>query len=282
MGTAIVDGSARLMLAFQTDGVYSIVNGATSWSRVFSQTSDTLWHTWRVTVDSEGLARLYQDGGQSLASWGIQGAYTNTNPMTEHWVDAVSGNGAEARVDWLSLTEGIVANDFIDLIGLTVDSSGGATEINPSSQLHLRSANGSNSSVTVTNGPGSGSRFSVEFRGKVNTYTVANPTTGVSLGLKVHNGSHRLMLAIQSDGVYSFLSGGSAWSKVYNTTNDANWHTWRVDVDTSGAAKLYCDGGTVLATWNLQADTNYARLSFWNTGSSANPAEARIDWVKLD
>jgi|GEM_PF-3512811 len=281
LGTKIIAGGRRLMLAFQTDGVYSMVGSDTTWSKVLNQAGDTAWHTWRVTVDAAGQARLHQDGGQSLATWAIQAPYVNTHPEITHWSSGVSGNGSVARIDWTSLTEGIAAHEFLDLIGLDINAAGGVVEINPASQLRLRSNNNSNSEVTIPNGPGTGSPFSLEFRAKVNTYTVNAPATGVSLGLKVQNGAKRLMLAIQGDGVYSFVSGGSTWSKVYNTTNDTGWHTWRVDVDAGGTARLYRDGGPQLASWSLQANAGYARLGIWNTGSSGNPAEARIDWVKL-
>lgn len=282
LGTKVVVGGKRLMLAFQTDGVYSIVDSATTWSRVFTQASDTAWHTWRATVDAAGVTRLYQDGGQSLASWSIQSPYVNTNPQIEHWMEGVSGNGCEAWIDWTSVTEGIVSNDFVDLVDLIVAAGGGTVEINPASQLHLRSANNTNAEITVQNGPGTTAPFSLEFRSQVNAYTVNAPATGVSLGLKVHNGARRLMLAIQGDGVYSFLSGGSVWVKVYNTTNDTNWHVWRVDVDAAGTARLYQDGGPQLASWSLQADTAYARFGSWVKGSSSSPAEAHLDWVKLN
>ncbi|MBI5381794.1 MAG: exo-alpha-sialidase [Opitutae bacterium] len=282
LGTKIIAGTRRLMLDFKTDGVYSMVGSATTWSRVFTQAGDTAWHNWRVTVDAAGVARLYQDGGQSLASWSIQSPYVNTNPLFQHWVEGVSGNGCEARIDWSTVSEGVVANDFVDLVGLTVAAGGGTVEISPASQLHMRSANNTNAEITVPNGPGTTAPFSLEFRAQVNAYTANAPATGVSLGLKVHNGAKRLMLAIQGDGVYSVLSGGSAWVKVYNTTNDTNWHVWRVEVDASGTARLYRDGGPQLASWSIQADTGYARFGSWVKGSSTSPAEARLDWVKVN
>lgn len=282
LGTKVIAGNKRLMLAFQSDGVYSMTGSNTTWSRVLTQTGDTAWHTWRATVDSAGVARLYRDGSQSLASWTVQVPYENTYPVIEHFMKGVSGNGAEARIDWTSVTEGIVSNDFVDLVGLNVTVGGGIVEISPASQLHLRNTNGGISEITVPNGPGTTAPFSLEFRGKVNTYTVNPPATGVSLGIKVHNGTHRLMLAIQGDGVYSFLAGGTTWAKVYNIANDTNWHTWRVDVDTTGTARLSRDGGPELASWSIQANTGYVRFGAWVTGSSTNPADARLDWVKLN
>ncbi|WP_165452221.1 sialidase family protein [Paenibacillus thalictri] len=102
LGAKVATGSRRLMIALQADGVYSMTSSTAGWSKVYSMTGDTGWHTWKIAVDSSWNATLYKDGGAALATWQIQ---TNTvAATTEHWVTGTTSNAAEARVDWTKLT----------------------------------------------------------------------------------------------------------------------------------------------------------------------------------
>jgi hypothetical protein len=175
-----------------------------------------------------------------------------------------------------------VDDDWNDLTGWTVAAGGGTTEIDSAGRLHLANATSDTSSVTQNYGPSGG--FAATLQGRVTDYSALNTTTGVgsALALKVSNGTRRLMFSVQSDGIYSFVQGGTGWSRVYGTTLDTTTsHLWKVVVDGSGNATLYKDGAETGASWVIATRTETPRVTLWTSGTAADPTDAVVEHVSV-
>lgn len=275
----VATGTRRLMLAIQSDGVYSMRAGETTWSRVYAVANDTASHLWKVVVDENGLATLYRDTAETGVTWTIQ---SNTAaPAVQVWTSGTSADPAEARVDSAGVVRDIASNTWDNLTGWTVDAAGGTAEINLAGELHLRNANSGVSTVKKT-GPQS-CDFTLDFQGQVVNSSTLNTTSGVgaSLATKVANGARRLMLSIQSDGVYSMRKGESTWSRVYTYSNAGALASWKVVTTSGGEAKLYRNGSYTGASWTIQDNETTPIVQHWVSGTSTDAAEARIAWTRV-
>ena len=280
MALKVATGTERLMLTIQSDGVYSIVSGATTWSRVLTGANDTATHTWTVTVDPGGTAHLFKDGQDTGATWVLQS--TTASPEISQWVTGTSAHPAEATIDSTSVARYVVGSTFDSLTGWTVAPAGGSATISPAGHLQLANAN-SGTSFVLRATPEMCDP-TVEFTGQVDDYGTINISNGqgIALGVKVSTGARRVMLAIQSDGVYSMIKrapdAGSYWSKVYSHHGDNSTHTWKVVTDSDGLAHLYVDGLDTQATWYLQDGTeSVLGATVFSSGISTDLVESHLD-----
>ncbi|MEO3809969.1 sialidase family protein [Sphaerisporangium sp. B11E5] len=103
LGTKIANGYMRLMLTVQKSGVWTIKKGSSTWEKVYSSATAGAPSTWRVRVDSAGVARLSRDGADTGATWVVQNS--RESPQITHWVTGTpGGNAAEALVEWTRVT----------------------------------------------------------------------------------------------------------------------------------------------------------------------------------
>lgn len=279
MAMKVATGTERLMLTVQSDGIYSMVSGATTWSKVYSVTNDNATHEWKVIVDPTGLATLYEDGSATGATWTVQ---ASTFPaQVEQWTTGTTANPAEATIDSTSVERYVDATSWDNLTGWTVAAAGGTAAIAPAGQLHLANANSGTTSVSQTFARSCDP--TIEFRGQVDDYGTLNPSNGVgiALGVKVNTGAKRALIAIQSDGVYAMEKGVTGWAKVYSLSGAGSLHTWKAVVGSDGDTHLFMDGTDTGASWFLPDNNQVAGATEFASGTSADPVESHTDWLRV-
>ena len=274
LGTKVATGTRRLMVAHQADGVYAITQSSSpAWVKVWSNTGDASFHTWRIDVDTSGSATLFRDGAGPLATWATQ--TSSATPVVQHWSTGTAGQPSEAHVDWTNVNTTLIDTPWDSTSGWSKPRDQDLAGISPAGNLEL-----DDSGAFRASGPRL--PFTAEFRATVSDYTAAAPTSGVSLGFKVDTGQKRLMLAVQTDGVWAITAASAPnWTRVYTATGDTSAHTWRVEVDANGAAELFKDGTSTSATWALEPSTRSAIVGFWSAGASGDSALARVDWTLI-
>ncbi|GLW26164.1 hypothetical protein Mame01_62060 [Microbispora amethystogenes] len=103
LGCKVANGARRLMLTVQRSGVWTMKKGSGTWEKVVSLTGAGRPATWRVAVDSAGVARLSRDGVDTGAAWVVPDS--REAPQVTHWVAGTAGgNAAVAHVDWTLVT----------------------------------------------------------------------------------------------------------------------------------------------------------------------------------
>ncbi|WP_182883558.1 sialidase family protein [Microbispora sp. H10949] len=103
LGCKVANGARRLMLTVQRSGVWTMKKGSGTWEKVVSLTGAGRPATWRVAVDSAGVARLSRDGVDTGATWVVPDS--REAPQVTHWVAGTAGgNAAVAHVDWTLVT----------------------------------------------------------------------------------------------------------------------------------------------------------------------------------
>ncbi|MEU9885288.1 sialidase family protein [Sphaerisporangium sp. NPDC051011] len=236
-----------------------------------------------------GPGRLFADGARlttgAARGWDVYASADEYAPgrflvVWEH-------NQTDIMVAPLDITTSFtgVGGGFGDLSAWTVAPGGGTAALD-SGRLHLANAEAGTttgfSGVTQMYGPASG--FVASIRGRVVSHSRLTPATGAGAGLalKVATGSKRLMLALQADGVYSFVQGTSGWSRVHAVQIDTSAsHTWQVAVGARGDAVLYRDGAETGARWVVADSRETPRVSVWCSGTAAAPSEALVDAVEV-
>lgn len=148
----------------------------------------------------------------------------------------------------------------------------GVAEINPAGQLHLKGT-GDIGNVTRTDVSVPGT-YTFETRIAISDFSAS----GVSCAFKVHDGVTRLMLRIESDGIYAFDSSGE-WVKKKTITIDTNWHDYKAEVS-NGYAQVYMDG-TLQFSYLMHANATADTIALWSNGTSSDYAEYRVDYTKL-
>jgi hypothetical protein len=102
-GTKVANGARRLMLSVQKSGVWTMKKGSAVWEKVYTLSTAGETATWRVTVDSGGVARLARNGADTGATWVVQDS--RESPKVMHWVAGTrGGNAAEARIESTRVT----------------------------------------------------------------------------------------------------------------------------------------------------------------------------------
>jgi hypothetical protein len=278
----VSNGTKRLMLTIQSDGVYSFVQGVSGWSRVYTVAGDTTsHHLWKVVVGGDGKATLYRDGAETGASWVI--ATRTEAPRVEVWSSGSAADPADALVEHVDVSDNVAATTW-DAADWTLDASGGGTAAITGGRLHLRNANGEVAKASTDLDVTKGCDFTVDFRGQVDDDSALDPSTGtgVSLGTKVANGARRLMLTIQSTGVWTIKKGATDWEKVYTLGTAMDRATWKVTVDSAGVAHLFRDGTDTGATWVVQDSRETPTAAHWVAGTAGgNAAEAHVEWTRV-
>jgi hypothetical protein len=239
-----------------------------------------------------GPGRLFADGARETAKaargWDVYASATEYAAgkffvVWEHNQTNIKVAKLDISTAFTGVNQTSWSSSSIDGVTWTSAAGTGTAAVNSSSQLHLANADGTTSGVTHAYGPSGG--FVATIKGRVTDYSTLDTATGVgtSLALKVATGTYRLMLAIQADGVYSFVSGTSGWSRVYAITNDTTTtHTWKVVADASGNATLYMDAAETGVTWTLATKTTEsARVAVWTSGTSTDSADAVVDLVDV-
>ncbi|GAA3131515.1 sialidase family protein [Streptosporangium carneum] len=103
LGAKVSNGARRLMLTVQRSGVWTMRKGSSVWEKVYSLDTAGRLATWKVSVDSSGIARLFREGADTGATWVVQDS--RERPQVAHWVTGTpGGNAAEATVEWTRLT----------------------------------------------------------------------------------------------------------------------------------------------------------------------------------
>ncbi|MFF5209016.1 sialidase family protein [Streptosporangium sp. NPDC000396] len=103
LGAKVANGARRLMLTVQKSGVWTMRKGSAVWEKVYTLDTAGRLATWKVRVDSAGVARLFRDGTDTGATWVIQDS--GERPQVTHWVTGTpGGNAAEAVIEWTRLT----------------------------------------------------------------------------------------------------------------------------------------------------------------------------------
>ncbi|RCG22790.1 exo-alpha-sialidase [Sphaerisporangium album] len=237
-----------------------------------------------------GPGRLFADGARlttgAARGWDVYASADEYAPgrffvVWEH-------NQTDIRVAPLDISTSFtgVGGGFGDLSAWTVATGGGTAGLDGSGRLHLANAEpGATtgfSGVTQMYGPASG--FVASIRGRVVSHSRLNPATGAGAGLalKVATGARRLMLALQADGVYSFVQGTTGWSRVHAVQVDTLApHLWQVAVGAGGDAVLYLDGAETAARWVVADSRETPRVSVWCSGTASAPSEALVDAVEV-
>ncbi|WP_433242880.1 sialidase family protein [Streptosporangium sp. CA-135522] len=103
LGVKVANGARRLMLTVQKGGVWTMRKGSAVWERVYALHDAGRLATWKVRVDSAGIARLFREGADTGVTWVIQDS--RDRPQVTHWVVGTpGGNAAAATVEWTHLT----------------------------------------------------------------------------------------------------------------------------------------------------------------------------------
>ncbi|MET8157714.1 sialidase family protein [Sphaerisporangium sp. NPDC005289] len=237
-----------------------------------------------------GPGRLFADGARltegAARGWDVYASADEYAPgrffvVWEH-------NQIAIKVAELDLSRSFtgVGGGWGDLSAWTVTAGDGTVEVDASGRLRLTDATPGSppgfSGVTQRNGPSGG--FVVTLGARVAAHSRLDPGTGAGAGLalKVATGTMRLMLALQPDGVYSFVQGRGGWTRVHPAPGDtATAHVWRVAVGTHGAATLMLDGAETGASWVVAASGEAPQVALWCSGTVAAPAEAVVDLLEV-
>ena len=277
MGLEVRNGTRGLMLTVQSDGVYAKVSGSATWQKVLNQAIDSANHQYRVVVSAAGVARLFMDSLDTGAQWTIPTDAGSKRARV--WVSGSAADAAASQVDWTLVEENVVSSVFDDLTGWSTFTSGG-TATSTGGKLTMTSTgvglNGAGQN------PAKFCAFTVDLRGAVTNYAPLNTTTGEgsNLAIKVQNGAYRLMLTIQTDGVYVLPRGATTWTRVYTLANAGALASWRIDTNSSGLAHLYRNGTDTGATWILQALDDAAAVTMWTSGRSGDASASEVDWLR--
>lgn len=273
LAAEVGNGVRKLSLAVQKDGVYTLIG--TTWSRVHAFTPGTSDHQYRVTVTAAGTARLYLDSVDTGAQWTVPTSTSRTSAM---YTSGTSTTPSSVSVDWFSVEDNVVSSTFDNLNGWAPFNDGGTI----TADKQMRIVSGPDTQNAVTAGIAVYCDFSVDFRGQVDDYATLDPTNGEgsSMTLAVTNKSRRLMLAVQSDGVYTIKKGQTHWSRVYARSNAGELASWRVDTSSGGEAKLFRNGVDTGARWTIQDNNTDPALRLWAAGNDGDTAAFRMDWIR--
>jgi hypothetical protein len=162
------------------------------------------------------------------------------------------------NLEWLESV--VLSSNFDDLTDWTVAGSGTQT-ISPAGFVRLTNSGGTPTSLRQS--PVIGTSYTIDFNARVDVYPT---TTNIPLGVKVQDGTRRLMFGRRSDGIYAITAeSNGAWSLVYSVVspNSTENLTYRIIVN-NGVAQLFIKG---TGEWN------------WRRTGTSPPTPARISSV---
>ena len=188
---------------------------------------------------------------------------------------------ARFNLEWVRQNGGnntILSTEWDNLSGWS--TSGTDISINPASQLRLFDAQDATTKVfrSAQNIP---SNYTIEFKAKVSQYSAIGK---ISLGVKVQDGSYRLMFQRKADGFY-VIDTSNSWVRIKTTSEYTGWADYKIVVN-NGSASLYARvSGTEVynpnGNWNLQIYQQPDLIEHWVRGKSGQPAEVRFDWTRI-
>lgn len=162
-------------------------------------------------------------------------------------------------------------------------TSGAGTISILNNRLHLGS--NPNSITSVYKSQILSGSYAFEFRAKVNSFVRPGYVDEYStLGLKITDGSYKLLFKLESDGFY-INDNTNAWIRhavpMYSN-NKYDWHLWRVEV-TDGKAKVFMDGLNVIKEYNLAGAAEEAEGISYSTYCNLNTqTDSYIDYAYYD
>ncbi|MFI6231542.1 sialidase family protein [Micromonospora echinospora] len=277
LAAEVSNGSRQLSVTVQSTGVYAKVSGQSAWQLVHPQSLGTASHQYRLIVSGSGVARLFIDAQDTGAQWTVPASTAAENIRL--WVSGSATDAAAATVASVSLEENVASTTWDNLTGWST-FTGGGTVSTTGGKLTL------NSPTTGENGVSlplpEYCDMTLDFHAEVTDYSSFDPTNGQgnSLAVTAYNGSRRLMLSIQNDGVYAIRKGETDWTRVHTRTNAGSAASWRVDTNSGGEAKLYRNGTDTGARWTIQDDDRGAKVQVFSSGRSGNGSAANVDWLR--
>lgn len=286
LGFKAGDGNYRLMMRLEDDGIYVIDHSGAWLKKIYTDyiNTKTQWHTWKVLVNN-GQAEIYMDGNLAVPAYYLE--LTNDSAgRVEHWTRS-NATVTDCYIDYTYLKDlsnsNLISHGWSSFNSWNLSGSGTKEIVTVGSELHLGNSNNTISSVYKDFTRIIPNNYTLEFRAKINNFNGPNNNIwNTTLGTKVGDGSYRLMMRLEEDGIYVIDSSGT-WVKItcpsfVSTKND--WHVWKVVVN-SGSAQIYMDEGLVVPSFNLEA-TNYnsGRVEHWST-STDNPTDFYIDYTNL-
>lgn len=273
LATEVGNGTYKLEASVQPDGLYAKTSA--QWTRVHTFKPGTGDHQYRITVTAAGRARLYVDSVDTGAEWNVP---SSTDRVSALYTSGTSTTPTASSVDWFSVEDNVTSTTFDTLTGWTPYGSGGT--ITADKQLEITS--GADTQNAVTAATSVNCDLTVDFRGQVTDYAALDPATGKgsSLTLSATNKSRRLMLAVQSDGVYTIKKGQTSWSRIYPLASAGQLASWRVDTSSGGEAKLFRNGVDTGARWTIQDNNSDPGVRLWAAGNNGDTAAFRMDWLR--
>ena len=100
------------------------------------------------------------------------------------------------------------------------------------------------------------------------------------MGIKAATGSKRVILTVQSDGVYAIVKGDTDWTKVYSLASAGTLATWTIEVNSAGKAQLFRNGTDTGASWVIQDNLSTPILQYFVQGASGGGATSRLEWLQ--
>lgn len=285
LGTTYSDGNYRLMIKFESNGIYAMDSNGV-WQQYtppgyMNQLNS--WHDWRVTVDN-GEANLYMDSNPvPVATFYLERTKYFTGRIG-HWTSCGNGSTTDAYVEYSYFTpdidESIYEHWCVDTNWSKFGS--GTNTIVDSVFLHM--TDNSNSLTSVYRFEPGSNRYTLKFRAKVNQFVNAGFVTQYStLGASFQDGAYRSLFKLETDGVY--LANDSQYVNIYSGAAwlffKTNWHVWTIEVD-NGSADVYMDGQLIESNFTLQADNSVpGKLQHWTSSISTMPTDVLIDYTYL-
>lgn len=262
----------RLMLRCESDGVYAL-DSSNSWVKKYNATLGNGYHVFQVDVVND-FADVYMDDMTTpIFSYTLQN-FAQSQRVTL-WTAGSSGDAAEMRVDYFYLFTNPIAEEEWSNLSSWETLGGAVVEISPANQLHVSNASSTVNGVTRTN-ISIPSAYTLDANITVNSFST---TAGETCGIKAYDGTYRLMLRLESDGVYALDSSGS-WTKKYNLAIGTGAREYRVVVN-NGVGTVYVDDmSTAKFTMNLHPWTQSDRVELWAKGNGST-AEFRAECLMI-
>ncbi len=281
-GVKVHDDEYRLMFQRRSDGFYAITgDSGGAWTKIHHTSTFHGWAEYRLSVVA-GTAVLQTrrvDGvWDGPFSWNL--AQNTSSDRVQFWCDGTAGAPAHSRLDWFKIYKPrrtIVDELFDNLNGWTAAQA----VIDPPGKVRLSNdetatkARIYRSTVVLPS-------YRLQFAAKVLAFS--DGETEAALGVKVHDGEHRLMFQRRSDGFYAITDTSGGWTKIHHTSTYHGWVEYKIDVDHAEVTfQTRVMGGAWDGpfSWRLPANTSSDFVELWSDGTPAHPAHSQVDWYRL-
>lgn len=229
-------------------------------------------NNYRVVVaDNASFTNPICDAENSnVPSFVLSGLSRNT---TYYWKVIAENSVGDTLVSNspYSFTTGILDEQWSNLDDWS--TSGSTAEISPAGQLHLLDS--SDTATAAYTGIALPTTYTIETYVKVDDYTTTGST---SFGVKVMDGTYRLMLVLKSDGIY-LIDSSDTLVKKKSITMDSSWHTYKAVVD-DGEVDVYMDNVLQFRS-TMQTLSGIDLVQHWLQSASQDTAEAHVDYTHI-